>query len=55
VSARIVVTLILEYAGEDTAEYDRAMEVGRVYVQDAGNDVAMECETVRVVDVQVSG
>jgi hypothetical protein len=55
VSARIIVTLTLEYGGSDTAEYDAAMEAATEYVATAGDDTAGDFETVRVVDVQVSG
>jgi hypothetical protein len=54
-SARIVVTLNLEYTGEDTAEYGAAMEMAREVVTDAGDIAAEQSEAVRVVDVQVSG
>jgi hypothetical protein len=54
-SARIIVTLIMEYAGNDTAEYDAAMRVAGEVVAAVGEEVADDFETVRVVDVQVSG
>jgi hypothetical protein len=54
-SARIVVTLILEYDGSDTDVYDAAMKAATEYVSTAGDDTAGDFEAVRVVDVQVSG
>lgn len=54
-SARIVVTLILEYTGNDNAEYDEAMAFAQAQVADVGDEVADTYETARVVDVQVSG
>jgi hypothetical protein len=54
-TARIVVTLVMEYAGNDTAEYDEAMAFAQAQVADVGEEVADIYEAVRVVDVQVSG
>jgi hypothetical protein len=54
-SARIVVTLILEYDGSDTDVYDQAMEYAKVLVGDVGDDVAEIYETVRPVEVTVTG
>jgi hypothetical protein len=54
-SARIIVTLILEYGGNDTAEYDAAMEIARELVSDDGEEIVGRCTDLRVVEVQVSG
>jgi hypothetical protein len=54
-SARIIVTLILEYAGSDSAEYDSAMTAAGDLVRDVADEVAAGYEAVRVVDVQVTG
>jgi hypothetical protein len=54
-SARIVVTLILEYDGSDTDVYDAAMGLASDEVIVAGDNVADEYKSVRVVEVQASG
>jgi hypothetical protein len=54
-SARIIVTLVMEYAGNDVDEYVRAQDDAQECVSFAGEEMAARYEPVRVVDVQVSG